>query len=591
MKIIIVGAGKVGYSIAALLAEEGHDITIIDRDGDTIQALSNDLDVICVEGSATNPETLREAGAASADLLLAATEQDEVNMICGITARKLGTAHVIARVRDPEYLHQTEFLREALGLSVLVNPEYECAKEISRTLRFPGAVRVDAFSKGSLEIAELKIPAGGKLEGLALKELTKRFGAKVLVSVVERDGDALIPNGNFELRAGDRLSVTGDARELRRFFTAIGEYKRPVRRVMIMGGGRSSVYLTRMLQENGISARKLGTAHVIARVRDPEYLHQTEFLREALGLSVLVNPEYECAKEISRTLRFPGAVRVDAFSKGSLEIAELKIPEGGRLAGLALKELPKRFGAKVLVSVVERGGDALIPNGNFELRAGDRLSVTGDSRELRRFFTAIGEYKRPVRRVMLMGGGRSSVYLTRMLQENGISVTVVERDRERCDQLCDLIPEAHVVCGDATNSDVLQEDGLSSADAFVALTGDDEDNIITSLYAKNRGISKVVVKVNRDYLSEIIENVGLNSVVSPKEIVSQQLARYVRAMSNSLGGSMETLYRLADGKVEALEFKVSADSACVNIPLKDLKLRPNILICALIRGSRSIRAA
>ena len=420
MKIIIAGAGKVGRSVAALLAQEGHDITIIDKDPDTIQELSNELDVICVEGSATNSEILREAGAENADLLLAAMEQDEVNMICGI------------------------------------------------------------------------------------------------------------------------------------------------------------------------SDRKLGTAHVIARVRDPEYLHQTEFLREALGLSVLVNPEYECAKEISRTLRFPGAVRVDAFSKGSLEIAELKIPEGGMLAGLALKELPKRFGAKVLVSVVERGGDALIPNGNFELRAGDRLSVTGDSRELRRFFTAIGEYKRPVRRVMLMGGGRSSVYLTRMLQENGISVTVVERDRERCDQLCDLIPEAHVVCGDATNSDVLQEDGLSSADAFVALTGDDEDNIITSLYAKNRGISKVVVKVNRDYLSEIIENVGLNSVVSPKEIVSQQLARYVRAMSNSMGGSMETLYRLADGKVEALEFKVSADSACLNIPLKDLKLRPNILICALIRGSKSI---
>ena len=420
MKIIIAGAGKVGRSVAALLVQEGHDITIIDKDPDTIQELSNELDVICVEGSATNSEILREAGAENADLLLAATEQDEVNMICGI------------------------------------------------------------------------------------------------------------------------------------------------------------------------SARKLGTAHVIARVRDPEYLHQTEFLREALGLSVLVNPEYECAKEISRTLRFPGAVRVDAFSKGSVEIAELKIPEGGKLAGLALKELPKRFGAKVLVSVVERGGDALIPNGNFELRAGDRLSVTGDSRELRRFFTAIGEYKRPVRRVMLMGGGRSSVYLTRMLQENGIAVTVVERDRERCDQLCDLIPEAHVVCGDATNSDVLQEDGLSATDAFVALTGDDEDNIITSLYAKNRGVSKVVVKVNRDYLSEIIENVGLSSVVSPREIVSQQLTRYVRAMSNSMGGSMETLYRLADGKVEALEFKVSADSACVNIPLKDLKLKPNILICALIRGSKSI---
>ena len=420
MKIIIAGAGKVGSSVAELLAQEGHDITIIDHDPDTIQNVSNALDVICVEGSATNPETLREAGAAHADLLLAATEQDETNMICGISARKLGTSHVIARVRDPQYLHQVEFLREALGLSVIVNPEYECAKEISRTLRFPGAVRVDAFSKGSVEIVEHKIPAGGKLEGVALKELVQRFGAKVLVGVVER------------------------------------------------------------------------------------------------------------------------------------------------------------------------GGEGLIPNGNFVLKAGDRLSVTGATRELRRFFAAIGEYKRPVRRVMIMGGGRSSVYLTRMLQESGMAVTVVEWDRERCDTLCDLIPEAHVVCGDATNSDVLQEDGLFSADAFVALTGDDEDNIITALYAKNRGVDKVIVKVNRDYLSEIIENVGLNSVVSPKYIVAQQLARYVRAMSNSLGGSMETLYRLADGKVEALEFKVSADSACVDIPLKDLKLKPNILISAIIRGSKSI---
>lgn len=420
MKIIIAGAGKVGHSVAALLAEEGHDITIIDQDPEIIQTLSNDLDVICVEGSATNAETLREAGADKADLLLAATEQDEVNMICCISARKLGTAHVIARVRDPEYLHQTEFLREALGLSVIVNPEYECAKEISRTLRFPGASRVDAFSKGSLEIVEHRVLTGGKLEGVALKELVQRFGAKVLVSLVER------------------------------------------------------------------------------------------------------------------------------------------------------------------------GGEAMIPNGDFVLRAGDKMSVTGQSAELRRFFTAIGKYKRPVRRVMIMGGGRSAVYLTRMLQENGMDVTVVEKDRERCDALCDLIPQANIVCGDATRSDVLQEDGLSSADAFVALTGDDEDNIITSLYAKTRGVNTVIVKVNRDYLDEILENVGLSSVVSPKDIVSQQLTRYVRAMSNSMGGSMETLYRLADGKVEALEFKVSPHSACVNIPLKELKLRPQVLICAVIRGNKSI---
>ena len=181
MKIIIVGAGKVGYSVANMLSDEGHDITVIDRNPETISHLSNDLDVICVEGNATNPETLMEAGAAEADLLMAATEQDEVNMICGIAARKLGTKHIIARIRDPEYLSQTEFLREVLGLSVIINPEYECAKEISRMLRFPSAVRVDAFSKGSVEIIEHKVPEKSKLDGMQLKNLPRELGAKVLV--------------------------------------------------------------------------------------------------------------------------------------------------------------------------------------------------------------------------------------------------------------------------------------------------------------------------------------------------------------------------------------------------------------------------
>lgn len=420
MKIIIAGAGKIGHSVAEILSEEGHDITVIDRDPDTITLLSNTLDLICVEGSATSPETLLEAGAAQADLLLAATEQDEVNMVCGI------------------------------------------------------------------------------------------------------------------------------------------------------------------------SARRLGTQHVIARVRDPQYLRQTEFLREALGLSITVNPEYECAKEISRILRFPSAVRVDAFSKGSVEIIEHRVQENGKLDGLQLKQLPQQFGAKVLVCVVERGHEAIIPNGDFVLRGGDRLNISGAAGELRRFFIAAGQYKKPVRRVMIMGGGRIAVYLSRMLLDSGIAVTVVERLRERCDTLCDLIPKAHIVCGDATRSDVLLEDGLASADAFVALTGDDGDNIITSMYARSCQVGKIVAKVNRDHFSDILESTGLDSIVTPKEIVAQQLARYVRAMSNSVGSSMETLYRLADGKVEALEFKVSDDSACVGIPLKDLRLKPNILISAIIRGSRSI---
>lgn len=420
MKIIIAGAGKIGSTVARMLASEGHDITVIDRDADTISHVSNELDVICVEGSATNSETLREAGAANADLLVAATEQDEVNMICGISARKLGTQHVIARIRDPEYLVQTEFLREALGLSVIVNPEYECAREISRILRFPSAVRVDAFSKGSAEIIEHRVQNGSKLDGVQLKSL------------------------------------------------------------------------------------------------------------------------------------------------------------------------PQTFGAKVLVGVVERGGEAIIPNGDFVLCGGDKLSISGSAKELRRFFVATGEYKKPVKNVMIMGGGRIGVYLARLLIECGMTVSVVEEDRERCELLCDLIPDAQIIYGDATRSEVLLEEGIRSCDAFVSLTGDDGDNIITSMYARHCQVGKIVTKVNRDHFSELLVSSGLDSIVSPKDLVAQQLARFVRAMNNSLGSSMETLYRLADGQVEALEFRVNEGAACIGKPLKDLKLKPGILISTVIRGNQSI---
>ena len=420
MKIIIAGGGKVGYSVAATLSAEGHDITVIDREPEVIDRISNSLDVICMLGSATNPETLREAGAAQADLLLAAMRQDEVNMICGITARKLGTANVAARIRDPEYLHQTAFLQEALGLSLIMNPEYECAREISRILRFPSASRVDTFSRGSVEIVEYRVP------------------------------------------------------------------------------------------------------------------------------------------------------------------------EGSRLHGMSLRELPHVSGARVLVVIVERGGEALIPNGDFVLQSGDSLSLSGANHELRKFFEAIGQYRRPVKNLLIMGGGRIAVYLTRMMEESGIKVTVVERDEERCERLCDLIPHASVVCGDGTSSEVLAEEGLARADAFAALTGDDGDNIITSMYARRCHVPKIITKVNRERFADMLESAGLESIVSPKELVAQHLTRYIRALDGSRGGSMETLHRLADGKAEALEFKVSEKSRLVGVELKNLRLRKNVLIGAVIRGGKSL---
>ena len=419
MKIIIAGGGKVGYSVAENLAGEGHDITVIEKNPDNITNLSNSLDVICVEGSATNPETLREAGAETADLLVAATERDEVNMICSV------------------------------------------------------------------------------------------------------------------------------------------------------------------------SAHKLGTNHVIARIRDPEYIRQGEFLREALGLSRIVNPEYECAKEISRILRFPTAARVDVFSQGSIEIMEYRVPEGGRLDGVSLKDLPQKHGAKVLIGIVERGEEAVIPNGDYVLQAGDRLNITGTSRELRRFFASIGAYKHPVKHIMIVGGGRIAVYLTRLVEESGIHVTIIEKDKAQCEHVCDLLADATVVHGDPTHIDVLLEEGLRSVDAFVALTGDDGSNIITSMFAKNCSVEKIVTKIDHEHYAGILEEYGIDSVITPRGLVAQQLIHYVRALDVSEESSMETLHLLADGKVEALEFKVQEGAACAGVALKNLKLKKNILISAVIRNGKA----
>ena len=420
MKIIIAGAGKVGAGIAQSLEAEGHDITMIDRDAETIEQVANSLDVICVLGSATNPDTLREAGAESADVVMAVTETDEMNMICALAARRLGAKHIVARIRDPEYLTQQEFLREAVGLNVIVNPEYECAKEVSRILRFPSAVRVETFSKGSVEIIDYRVPEGSPLHGLKLREAARRFGAKVLVTVVERGEEAEIPNGDFTLRSGDKLSLLGEAEEMRHFFSAV--------------------------------------------------------------------------------------------------------------AG-----------------------------------------------------------KRPrIRNVMIMGGSRTSVYLADLLAESGIAVTVLDRSRERCNELCDLIPHARVICGDATRDEVLLEEGIRSADAFVALTGDDGDNIVTAMYAKRCGVGKTVVKVNMRHFSGMLDGES-DSMITPKEIVAQQITSFVRAISNSADwGSVETLHRLAGGKIEALEFQMGEGARCVGVPLCNLRLRRGVLIAAIVRGDRTL---
>ncbi|MBC8546780.1 Trk system potassium transporter TrkA [Clostridiaceae bacterium NSJ-31] len=336
-------------------------------------------------------------------------------------------------------------------------------------------------------------------------------------------------------------------------------------------------------------AKKIGARHTIARVRDPEYSQQLLFLKDELGLSMVVNPEMEAANEISRILRFPSALKIDSFARGRVDLVEIKLPNDSPLDGMALSALPAAYHVKILVCIVQREGEVVIPNGSFVLRAGDKISLTGAPNEITSFFRQIGIFKSKVRSAMIVGGGRIGYYLARDLIERGMHVKIIELDESRSVVLSDLLPKAEVIHGDGSDQDVLEEEGIGSCDGFVALTGIDEENIIVSMYAASRGIGRVVTKINRMSLMRMLGSLGIESVISPKYVTANRIVRYVRAKQSSIGSSVETLYQLVDQQVEALEFHVKDDSSgVVGIPLKDLPTLDNLLIACIVRDNRPI---
>ena len=343
-------------------------------------------------------------------------------------------------------------------------------------------------------------------------------------------------------------------------------------------------------------ARKLGAKHTIARVRDPNYTRRQEktgsmldFLSEELGLSMYLNPEFAAASEISRLLRFPNAHKVDVFAGGRVEIVEITAEEGSPLPGLSLRELNREY-ARVLVCAVLREEEAFIPGGEFRLRAGDRISITGEPSEISRFFRRLGILKKKAERVLIVGGGRIAYYLSVSLAGAGTRVTVVDRDEERCKTLCELLPEASIMLGDGTNHELLGEVGAGEADGIVALTGSDEVNIILGLYASSLGAGKTVVKVNNGNLIGLSERAGLGSVVSPKHITANMILSYVRGMNAASGDSnVEAIHSLCGGKAEALEFSVGREvEGLCGVPLKDLNTKPELLLACIIRGGKAI---
>ncbi|MBR7143136.1 MAG: Trk system potassium transporter TrkA [Clostridia bacterium] len=332
-------------------------------------------------------------------------------------------------------------------------------------------------------------------------------------------------------------------------------------------------------------ARRMGAKHTIARIRKPEYNDSDlVFLRQQLNLSMAINPEMLAAQELYNILKFPAAVKIETFSRRNFEMIEVRLSPESPLDGLNLITMREKYKAQVLVCAVQRENDVFIPDGSFVLRAGDKLGITATQGEVMKFFKALNVYQKQAKDITILGGSRTAYYLAQMLVEGGSSVKIVEQDAEVCQYLSQDIPKATIIHGDGARQELLLEEGIKDTGAFVALTGMDEENILISIFVSSLDVPKVIAKVNKEELSALAENLGLDTIVSPKKIISDVLVRYVRALDNSSSSSnIETLYHLMDGKAEAIEFRVSADFEHLNVPIKDMDLKDDIIIAGIIR--------
>lgn len=415
MQIIIVGCGKVGTTLTAQLCKENHDVTVIDSDQAVARSIATTHDVIAITGNGASHNTLMDAGIEETDILIAVTASDELNLLCCVIAKKAGNCKTIARVRDPVYHQEQEFIRKELAISMIINPEYATAVEIARLLRFPGAIEIDTFAKGRVELISFKVSPASALRGLALREFPARFHCDVLICAVERSGNLIIPSGNHIVQVDDII---------------------------------------------------------------------------------------------------------------------------------------------FMVSTPQNSND---------------------------FFKKMGIKTNQAKDAFIIGGGGIAYYLTQQLLARGIAVKIIEKNKARCETLSELFPRATIIHADGSSREVLQEEMIDDADAFVALTDIDEENIMLSLFARDKVRKKVVTKINRMNFAEIIHTLNLDSVVYPKHITAEIIIRYIRATRNSIGSNVETLYKLVDDRIEALEFTIQPTPGITQIPLHQLNLKDNLLIASINR--------
>lgn len=420
MKIIIVGGGKVGYTLAQQLSTEDHDITLVDNDADVLAHADETLDVMCIRGNGASVEILKNAGVGEADVLLAVTDSDELNMICCVIGKKLGAKHTVARVRNTDYSNEYKILIEELELDLVINPEMDAASEMAKMIQFPSATNVETFANNLIEMVEFRVLATDPLINIKLMDLNKHLPSKVLFCAVRRDDEVFIPKGSFVFNPGDLIYVIG-----------------------------------------------------------------------------------------------------------------------------------------------ERSGIA-------------------------RFFKYLGRNTHKVKNVTIIGGSRTSVYLTWLLEEMDLNVKIIELDKERCLLLNDILTETLIINGDGTDQEVLDNENIESTDAIVALTDRDEENLISSLYAHQCGVPKVILKINRQNYFPIVKKLGLDSIISPKFITANNILRFVRALDNSQGIAVEKLYRILDDKAEVAEFTAKNSPDLTDIKLQDLSLKKDVLISAIVRNKKII---
>lgn len=421
MNIIIVGCGKVGTAIAQQLDNEGYNVTVVDLNADALRRVTDVADVMGVEGNGVVHSVLSEAGIEDADIFISMTESDELNLLCCLIAKKSSDCKTIARVRNPVYVSERNFIKYKLGISMIVNPELEAANEIARLFTIPSAMEVDTFNRGRIELLKTMIPIGSPLDGVQIKNALGKLSGKILICAIERQGEIIIPSGE-------------------------------------------------------------------------DYIH-----------------------------------------------------------------------------------------------AGDKISFITTHKDASAFFKKAGVGKDHIKSIIIVGGGKITYYLTNKLCEYGFRVKIIEKDRQRCEHLDSVFPgDVIVINGDGSDRRLLLEEGIEDADGFAAITDFDEENVMLSLYVSTNFDTKTVTKVNKFDFDDVLSKIPIGSVVYPKNIIADMIVSYVKALKNSEGSNVQTLYNIVGGKAQALEFAVKNASDVTDVPLCELRLKKNLILCCIVRDGKSI---